>query len=409
MTVITNKEQAAASVTAAVAERDTIQANLLDLDGSFGRRLLAGATLSGETQRRWASASTDLTALWDTFHAYSAVVDRAAEIAGPARRVPAARVPEVARLLTGPSVRLDGALAPIGQRELTSGMSSAITVAASVTAMRSAYARVSAVCAGAEAVWNEVADGLQQAGARLDQAEQQAAGIADTDLASALTLARANITHLRDMLNTDPLALGPAGTPASQGAAALAGLGQQVAVVVARAADLARLRADADRRLAAAEQAVRGAATAWQDAAAARQRAAVKIAGPAGTPLTDTSWLQPRLDALPALRAEGRWARLSADLESLIKDAAQAEQQCRDAERAAVAELDQRNEMRGLLDAYKAKATSLGAAEDAGLADLYQRARDALWTAPCDLAVATAAVTTYQRAVLALSAPGGRR
>ena len=38
---ILTRDQAAALVKAAVAERDTIQQNLLDLDGSFGKRLLA--------------------------------------------------------------------------------------------------------------------------------------------------------------------------------------------------------------------------------------------------------------------------------------------------------------------------------------------------------------------------------
>ena len=50
------REQAAAAVAAAAAERDSIQANLLDLDGSFGKRLLAGATLTGETRQRWDTA-----------------------------------------------------------------------------------------------------------------------------------------------------------------------------------------------------------------------------------------------------------------------------------------------------------------------------------------------------------------
>ena len=40
------KEQAAAAVKAAVAERDAIQANLLELDSSFGKQLLAGAELT---------------------------------------------------------------------------------------------------------------------------------------------------------------------------------------------------------------------------------------------------------------------------------------------------------------------------------------------------------------------------
>ena len=50
------------------------------------------------------------------------------------------------------------------------------------------------------------------------------------------------------------------------------------------------------------------------------------------------------------------------------------------------------DELRGLLGAYKAKAARLGAAEDPGLAERYDQARDLLWTAPCDLAAAAAAV-----------------
>jgi hypothetical protein len=90
------------------------------------------------------------------------------------------------------------------------------------------------------------------------------------------------------------------------------------------------------------------------------------------------------------------------------KDVAAATEHCREAERAAAAQLDRRDELRGLLDAYKAKAAGLGGAENAELEAAYGRARDALWTAPCDLAVATAAVTGYQQAVLALGTKGGR-
>ena len=64
-----------------------------------------------------------------------------------------------------------------------------------------------------------------------------------------------------------------------------------------------------------------------------------------------------------------------------------------------------RDELRGLLGAYRAKAAALGAAEDPELTSRYRRARDLLWTAPCQLAAADDAVRGYQRAVLAL----GRR
>jgi hypothetical protein len=74
------KAQAADAAAAARDERDIIQANLLDLDGSFGKRLLAGATLTGTTRQRWESAASTLAALWDLYEAYSAVIDHAAEV-----------------------------------------------------------------------------------------------------------------------------------------------------------------------------------------------------------------------------------------------------------------------------------------------------------------------------------------
>src|SRR5262249_56087725 len=98
--------QAAAAVAAAVAERDTIQANLLELDNSFGKRLLAGAALTGESRKRWDAVAADLTTLWQTFDAYSAVVDRAAELLAGLRRSATRELAEISSLLSGTSVKL---------------------------------------------------------------------------------------------------------------------------------------------------------------------------------------------------------------------------------------------------------------------------------------------------------------
>ena len=98
--------------------------------------------------------------------------------------------------------------------------------------------------------------------------------------------------------------------------------------------------------------------------------------------------------------AGGRWTRLASELDLLDRELATATAGFREAERAAVAAMAKRDELRGLLDAYKAKAARLGAAEDAALAERYDRAHDLLWTAPCDLAAAEAAVAGYQQAVL---------
>jgi hypothetical protein len=66
--------------------------------------------------------------------------------------------------------------------------------------------------------------------------------------------------------------------------------------------------------------------------------------------------------------------------------------------------LSRRDELRGLLDAYKAKAGRLGAAEDPDLAARYYQAHELLWTAPCDLNAAADAVSHFQQAVLAIGA-----
>ncbi len=70
---VTPEEAAAQRVAEVVAERDAVQANLLELDGSFAKQVLEGATLTGRTRDRWAAASAALATLWETFLAYSAV------------------------------------------------------------------------------------------------------------------------------------------------------------------------------------------------------------------------------------------------------------------------------------------------------------------------------------------------
>ena len=140
-----------------------------------------------------------------------------------------------------------------------------------------------------------------------------------------------------------------------------------------------------------------------QDAAAAWRQAAVKIAaGALPPPPGDLADLSARLAGLGALLAGGRWTRLASELDLLDRELATATAGFKEAERAVVAAMAKRDELRGLLGAYRAKAARLGAAEDPGLAERYDLARDLLWTAPCDLAAAEAAVAGYQQAVLGM-------
>ena len=63
------------------------------------------------------------------------------------------------------------------------------------------------------------------------------------------------------------------------------------------------------------------------------------------------------------------------------------------------APLATRNELRGRLDAYRAKAYRLGLLENPALAALYARAQEVLFTAPTDLAAADELVRRYQQAL----------
>lgn len=399
-----SREQAAAAAAEAAAERDSIQANLLDLDGSFGKRMLAGATLTGESKLRWEAAADDLATLWEIFNAYAAVVDKAAELVADAGRLSDRELSLVTTWLTGASVELTRQK-PLGSRGLTETGRSDLTLAAAVQEMKRAFASVADMVAAAESVWNATADGLNEIGAQLAAATEQLGDLSDDEATSALAAAEDELGQLRDVLNSDPLTLWQGGRADTT---RLERLGMQAAAATARVADLARLRADARLRISAARAAVAAVTAAREQADAARSAAAAKIAKDClPPPPPEAADLDVRLATLGKLVAAGRWARLAAELDAIDAEAAAATQRYHDAERAAATLLAKREELRGLLDAYQAKAVRLGAAEDTELAMRHQHAHDLLWTAPCDLAVAAAAVTHYQLGILALS--GGRR
>jgi hypothetical protein len=401
------RDQAGAAVKAAVAERDAIQANLLELDSSFGKQLLAGAELTGDTKRRWDATAATLTTLWQVYSAYSAVVDQAAEAA--TGRLGTRELAALTALLTGRSVQLASGPVPLAGRDLADSGREDLTMATAVARMRGAFAAVTEVIAAAEQVWTEVAGRLDAAGAELARVTSLAATLGDEALTGDLAAVQGKLARLRDTLNSDPLALwlgrsGPRHSEQDGTAVDTSGadrLQQEIAAAATRVDELVRLRDDARQRIAGVTAAAATARSAREDAVAAWRQAAAKIAAGALPPepaaLAD---LSARLAGLDPLLASGRLTRLASELDLLDRELATATAAFKEAERAVVAAMANRDELRGLLGAYKAKAARLGGAEDPGLAERYDQARDLLWTAPCDLAAAAAAVAAYQQAVL---------
>ena len=401
---VMTKEQAAAAAQAALSERDAIQANLLELDGSFGKRLLEGAALSGETKRRWEATAASLANLWQIYSAYSVVIDRAGETVnghlGP-RELTA-----ITNLLTGPSIQLAAGPAPLAGRDLADSGREDLTVVAAVTRMRRAFGQITEVVSAAEQVWNDMTGKLDAVAAELGRVTPLAASLADEALTGNLAAAQSKLARLRDTLSSDPLSLWQVGRDPTAGTVDTSGadrLQDRVTAAVTRVDELVRLRDDARQRIAEVATAAATARAAYEDAAAAWQRAVAKIAAqalpaePSG--LAD---LTVRLADLDGMLAAGRWSRLAAELDEVERELGAATASFRDTERTVVGVMSRRDELRGLLGAYQAKAARLGAAEDPGLAERYDRARGLLWTAPCDLAAAADAVASYQQGVLAL-------
>lgn len=382
-----NRQQAADAVARASAERDTIQANLLELDNSFGKRLLTGAQLTGISAQRWEKAAATLAALWDTYATYSAVVEKAIGVAGG--KLGQKELAEITALLTLPSVEVTRARTPLSRRDLADTGRDQLTLSTAVSRMREAFAEVTDVVSAAEQAWNTVAGPLDAAGASLAHAD----ALGDETLLSETAQLRSDLERQRAALNSDPLG---ADLPTANR------LRDRAAAIAARAAELASVRTGAVERIAALRTAAEAVSGARSDALLAYQRAAARLTSV--PPVPDALDPAAPLARLDSLVAAGRWTTLSSELTRLERDLAAELDKFRESERTVVALLGRRDELRGLLDAYKAKAARLGAAEDADLSRMYDQTRDLLWTAPCDLEVATAAVSGYQQAVLAIGA-----
>jgi hypothetical protein len=166
---------------------------------------------------------------------------------------------------------------------------------------------------------------------------------------------------------------------------------------------LTRLRDEYPQRIAAVRALIDEVAVAERGVADGYARARLKIADPGLPPLPDSApVLRARLAELDAGRRGGGWAGLAdrlAAVEQMVRRARQHAAELRD---AADGLLSRRDELRGRLEAYRAKAGGTGFAEDEELSRRYDTAHELLYTAPCDLPAATRAVFAYQQALASL-------
>ncbi|MDL4773670.1 hypothetical protein [Actinomadura xylanilytica] len=386
-------------------EKDRISAALLDLDGHHGNRLLEGARLTGETWRRWDQAQDRLAMLWRTFDAYQRVLDAAGSLRDRQSRPDHAVLAELTRLLTGPAVEVPDGRVPLERRTLLGPQERRITLDEAVVMMSDAYAFVAGEIAAADAAWTALLVPLEAAEESWRDTARLAHALEGTRHPELDRLGR-ELTALGQVVRTDPLSLvrdGRADTGRlDRVRSALSGLRDELTEMTA-------LRSEYPARMAQITGAVEEAETAARRALEARETALLKIASPGLPEPPPRAELRDRLDVLDGLREAERWADLARRVAELERMAAAELERARADLRLSTGLLDRRGELRGRLEAYRAKAARLGMAEDERLTILYGQARELLWTAPCDLRRSTAAVAEYQRAIKACESGTGTR
>ncbi|MFC9972104.1 hypothetical protein ACFVH6_14565 [Spirillospora sp. NPDC127200] len=387
-------------------ERDRIAAALLDLDRHDGFRLLNGAGLTGETRRRWDEARARVALLWRLFEAYRQVLDTAAELRARHSRPDLAVLTELTGLLAGASVEVPGGEIPLGERTLLGPHRERVTLDEAVAVMSECYERTAEVVAAADAAWTALLVPLEGAEEGWRATARLAQRLDGTRRPELDRLGR-ELTALGRMVRTDPLSL------VRDGRADAARLDRLRAAIEALREELAeavRLRDSYAEQAARLEAAIAEVGELEERARAVRADVLVKIDSPGPPePPPLTAALRERLAALAGPREGGRWTELAGRVAELERAAEAARERLAEHLRLTQGLLDRRAELRGRLEAYRAKAARLGLAEDDRLTRLHGQARDLLWTAPCDLRRATAAVADYQRAIKACENGTGTR
>jgi hypothetical protein len=410
---VMSRDEVDAELSRLQAEEDEISAALLELADHPGYRLLNGGTMAGVTAEKWDTAKALIATLWDGLAAHKQVVQGAAGLRSRRQHPGQAELAELTRLLTGPSAELDGPERPIEQRGLLEGPRKAekLTLAALTKRMSSGFRDATQIVATAESAWSEQVSRLSRAEAAWHAADQlvRSLGLQPGRDATASTVARLGdeLTEVRKVVLSDPMAACRNGRLTTE---PIDRTQREIDAVASDLQQAARIRAEFDERADQIKSVIDALDTAEADLRVARETLRQKIAAAS---VQDVPVLAPglrsRLAALPELRRQGSWSGLAAAAAELQSAATAALAQAQSALAEVSAPLMERNELRGRLKAYQAKAAGTGHGEDLDLAASYRQAQDLLWTAPCELEQARAAVLAYQAAVASRSAQPGAR
>jgi hypothetical protein len=374
-----------------------IAANLVDLDDNPARKDLDKTRLTGETAAAWADATEALTQLWDGYRMLTESIARARALRDQ-RRLSDSERATFTHLVLGRSITLSTTTVPLAQRGLL-GAGQVISTCSPgelLSAMEAAFHTAVTVASRAGEVWQRLLPAAADAATAVDhvrtltrQAGASTATIDDADR---------RLGVFTSMLAADPLGVDERD---------LATVRSLVDRADAERTSAAELREMLTRRLAEAKELLTELAAAGRAADAAAAALDGRFA-PDDISTVRTVDLRPDLTAIEMLATAGHWSLIIPRLSGWTRQARGQLAALREATARNTGLLAARNEMRGRLDAFRAKALSRGLGESGDLTPLAEAAHAALHQAPCDLDAARRAVDAYQNALTATIARNGR-
>jgi hypothetical protein len=361
-----------------------IAANLVELEIDSSRQLLEASALTGASEARWAAASTALTDLWAWRALLDALLERAEKLRHRSRRSD-----ELSALLRGRSIELTRVPVPLAERDLlgSAEVATECTPEELIARMSSAFDQAKNAVAEFTAAWNTLTPRITRAQAVLEQSRALADQLGDSERGDLLEAAN-RIQSLRTACAADPLSV-----KADQ----LDRLTSQLEAIRRELDESVKLRGALDARLADARARLADLATVIREGRAAHEELAVKVTVPTAPPAPELGdGPGAELDEIERLARSGAWLQARRRLEQWTHNTAALLEEAQRILRANRAPLEARSQLRGLLEAYRAKAGRMHAIEDPELERIYAEARDALYTAPTDLAHVAQLVRRYQ-------------
>ncbi len=372
-----------------------IAANLLELDEHPTFKILAGGGLRGATLAKVGSAMERSPDLWRWLSQLQRVLADARDIRDDGR-MNSERRARITELLTGRSILLHVDERSLAQRGLLDAGQTNVrsTIEHLLAQMREAYEPIRDGVAAVDQVWTEVVPRTDSGATTLQrlQAEADRLGLREP----TLSVLDRRLSEVRSALAEDPLSL--SGTFAAD-------LETLVGDATRQMASIARGYDELDGDIAATETQLAELRVLRNRAAAAHTQSSTKIKRadnlvhtPDVAIIDGAGGLASLADAIRA-DASSNWQQKRQQLDAWMAKTIALREQLTRAYDLNVAPLRKRDELRGLLAAYWAKAAALGRAEEASLSDLHDDAHNELFTSPTDLDRASMLVGTFGTAL----------